>query len=237
MTLGLGIGLKLIFTVYDIGLILIHDIDLILIWYWSGIDLVLIWYWSGIDPGIGLILILILIWYWLDIEKWINPQDWKNQLLRLKKINFNIIDQDWSGLIFFNPGSSGKLWSSRLRSFASSGEALKLRVFGASRLRANCAGTALPTQWKRKLLDLPLSFKIEEHPDLPFSCKIQEHPDLSFSFKIEEHLDFPFSFKIKEHLDFPFSFKIKAHLDFPFSFTIEEHLDFPFSLTSRSPLN
>jgi hypothetical protein len=107
MTLGLGIGLKLIFTVYDIGLILIHDIDLILIWYWSGIDLLLIWYWSGIDPGIGLILILILIWYWLDIEKWINPQDWKNQLLRLKKINFNIIDQDWSGLIFFNPGSSG----------------------------------------------------------------------------------------------------------------------------------
>jgi len=44
MTLGLGIGLKLIFTVYDIGLILIHDIDLILIWYRSGIDLVLVWY-------------------------------------------------------------------------------------------------------------------------------------------------------------------------------------------------
>ena len=31
MTLGLGIGLKLIFTVYDIGLILIHGIDLMLI--------------------------------------------------------------------------------------------------------------------------------------------------------------------------------------------------------------
>ena len=31
MTIGLGIDLELIFTVYDIGLILIHDIDLILI--------------------------------------------------------------------------------------------------------------------------------------------------------------------------------------------------------------
>ena len=103
------LGLALVWNWSLQSMILVWYWSMILIWYWSGIDLVLIWYWSGIDPGIGLILILILIWYWLDIEKWINPQDWKKQLLRLKKIKFNIIDQDWSGLIFFNPGSSGNM--------------------------------------------------------------------------------------------------------------------------------
>ena len=71
---------------FDLLLIYWFDIDLILIWYWS-------WYWSILIGNIcfffqSLILKNIYSWYW-------------------KKNIFNNIDQDWSGLIFFNIGSSG----------------------------------------------------------------------------------------------------------------------------------